>query len=210
VTPGGDPLRATLERARTLGFLGPGPIEVHLAHATGFATIAEDRFGRAPVAAVDLGAGGGVPGLVLALRWPATRVLLVESSQRRTAHLRRAVEDLELGTRVEVYEERAELTARRPELREQVELVTARSFAGPAITAEIAAGLVAIGGLLVVSEPPAPDPRRWPRDELAGLGFDAPQYADADAAHFVSFAKTMRAPDEVPRAPGRPGKRPRW
>ena len=47
--------------------------------------------------------------------------------------------------------------------REHFEVVTARSFAGPAVTAEIAAGFVAVGGVLVVSEPPDPDCRTLAR-----------------------------------------------
>ena len=54
-------------------------------------------------------------------------------------------------------------------------MVTARSFAEPAVTAEIAAGLVAVGGVLVVSEPPEPDdPAGGPRAGLADLGFAPP------------------------------------
>ena len=49
---------------------------------------------------------------------------------------------------------RAEDWAHEPELRETFDLVTARSFARPAVTAEIACGFLKVGGLLVVSEPP--------------------------------------------------------
>jgi 16S rRNA (guanine527-N7)-methyltransferase len=205
-----EPLRAVLARARTLGFLGPGSIESHLTHAAGFAIAAVRQLGYAPASMLDLGSGAGIPGLVLAERWPDVRAVLVESGHRRCEHLRREIDNLGWSGRVEVLEERAELTARRPELREQVELVTARSFATPAATAEIATGLVAPGGLLVVSEPPQPDPARWPVAELGALGFGPPRYESAMAAHFACFVKTGSAPAEAPRPVGRPAKRPRW
>jgi 16S rRNA (guanine527-N7)-methyltransferase len=205
-----ESLRATLEHARTLGFLGPGDVDGHLHHAAGFVAPVVRQLGRAPVSMLDLGSGSGIPGLVLAGRWPHARVVLVESGHRRSDHLRGAVDALGYSARVQVVEERAELTAQRPEFREQFEVVTARSFASPAATAEIAAGLVSVGGVLVVSEPPHQDPARWPGDGLDALGFGPPQYETVAIAHFAVFVKTRRAPSEVPRPVGRPGKRPRW
>jgi 16S rRNA (guanine527-N7)-methyltransferase len=203
-------LRAVLVRGRTLGFLGPGPIEGHLAHAAGFAIAAIRQLEHPPASILDLGSGAGIPGLVLAEQWPDARAVLVESGHRRCEHLRREIDALGWAGRVAVLEERAEHTARRTDLREQLELVTARSFATPAATAEIAAGLVAPGGLLVVSEPPQPDRARWPLEELGALGFGPPRYEAVAAAHFACFVKIHRAPIEVPRAVGRPAKRPRW
>src|SRR4051794_36896370 len=85
-------LVAVLEESRRLGFLGPGPVDVHIAHALAF-TAGRPEATRA----VDLGSGGGVPGLVLAqLAWPQCRWVLVDSMVRRCAFLREAVEDLGL------------------------------------------------------------------------------------------------------------------
>jgi len=204
------PLFAVLDRARTLGFLGPGPVDAHIEHARGFGLTAEAALGRAPQRALDLGPGGGIPGLVLADRWPETSVILVESSRRRSEHLRRAVDELGWTGRVKVLHERAELVARDPDYREGVELVTARSFAEPAATAEIAAGLVSVGGFAAVSEPPDERTDRWPPAELEALGFDPPQFVEQVVGHFVVVAKRNPAPHDVPRGVGRPGKRPRW
>ena len=203
-------LRAGLERARALGFLGPGAVDDHVQHAEGFAAATRRRLGHDPASLLDLGSGGGVPGLVLARSWPEIGVALVESGHRRCEHLRMEIERLGWTGRVEVIEERAERVAHSSELRERWELVTARSFASPAATAEIAAGLVAPGGLLVVSEPPALDPARWPADELGSLGFGPPSYEAVGQAHFACFVKMHDAPTDVPRGVGRPGKRPRW
>jgi len=203
-------LQAALERARALGFLGPGAIDDHVRHAEGFAVAAQRRLGQDPASLLDLGSGGGIPGLVLARSWPQIGVVLVESGHRRCEHLRAEIEGLGWAGRVEVVEERAERVAHGSELRERWELVTARSFASPAATAEIAAGLVAPDGLLVVSEPPEEDPARWPADELRGLGFAPPRYEAVGRAHFACFVKAHNAPADVPRGVGRPGKRPRW
>jgi 16S rRNA (guanine527-N7)-methyltransferase len=205
-----DALRQVLEDARTAGFLGPGPIEAHFDHAMGFAAAVERALGRPPASFVDLGTGGGVPGLALALYWTSVRGILVESAHRRSAFLREAIERVGVRDRIDVVEDRAEALGRVPTYREAFEVATARSFAGPAVTAEIAAGLVAVGGALVVSEPPEPDSRRWPAAGLRELGFGSVQAVEQRGAHYAVLPKATRCPERFPRAVGRPGKRPLW
>ena len=203
-------VRAVLEQARARGFLGPGPIERHFAHAEGFAAAAEDEWGRPPASFADLGTGGGVPGLVLADRWPGSAAVFVEVGRRRAEFLREAAAALGLETRVRIREERAEAVSRDPALREHFELVTARSFATPAVTAEIAAGLVAVGGVLVVSEPPETDDARWPEEPLGLLGFGPARVLELGPGHYARLPKVAATASRYPRAVGRPAKRPLW
>jgi 16S rRNA (guanine527-N7)-methyltransferase len=207
---GVDPtLAEALERARRLGFLGPGPVAAHLDHARAFAEAVES-FGPVPGRALDLGSGGGVPGLVLAEMWPACHFALVESNQRRSRHLQLAVRDLGFEARVEVVAERAEVVAHDPRHRERYDLVTARGFGEPAATAEIAAGLLGIGGLLVVSEPPERRPERWPSAGTKALGYTDAEYVEDGGAHLVGLRRVRGAAPDEPRGVGRPAKRPRW
>ena len=199
-----------LEQARALGFLGPGPVEAHRAHAAGFGEVVETVLAAAPARLVDLGSGGGVPGLVLAARWPDCHIWLVESNQRRCRYLRAVVRAQGWDPRVTVAEERAERVARRPDARERFPVATARGFGEPAVTAEIAAGLVEVGGALVVSEPPGPAPARWPATALRELGFGPAERIELRNASFVAIRKERPAPDRVPRPTGRPAKRPQW
>jgi 16S rRNA (guanine527-N7)-methyltransferase len=205
---GTEAILEILTEAQTLGFLGPGDPAAHIAHALGFADAAVLE-APAPARYADLGTGGGVPGLVLAVHWPDAEVVFIESSARRSSALARWVETLRLGDRVEVLESRAETCAREPGLRESFDLVTARSFARPAVTAEIASGLARIGGRLVVSEPPAGE-GRWPEEGLAALGFAPARAVEARGAHYVCLEKVAAAAAGVPRRPGMPAKRPLW
>ena len=59
-----------LTEARALGFLGPGPLEPQIHHAEGFAAIARSLSTAESPNLVDLGAGGGLPGLVVATELP--------------------------------------------------------------------------------------------------------------------------------------------
>ncbi|MDQ1449990.1 MAG: rRNA (guanine527-N7)-methyltransferase [Actinomycetota bacterium] len=212
VSPETEPLREALERARIAGFLGPGGVDGHLGHAEGFVEAAQTALGGVPPNFADLGTGGGIPGLVLAVRWPGSRGIFVDSNQRRCSALREAVVRVGLEDRIEVLEQRAEVVARSSEYREQFALVTARSFAEPAVTAEIAAGLVDVGGILVVSEPPDPASasRRWPAEGLDELGFGPVEQVECAQAHFAVVRKVARCPERFPRGVGRPAKRPLW
>src|SRR3546814_14662358 len=80
-------LVSVLERSRRLGFLGPGPVEDHVRHAQGFLDALEGVTGRV----VDLGSGGGVPGLVLVVERPELSVVLLDAMAKRCAFLREAV-----------------------------------------------------------------------------------------------------------------------
>lgn len=74
---------------------------------------------------VDVGSGGGFPGLVLAIASPAKKFHLVESDTRKASFLREAARIT--NTRLEVYAERVESVAKR--IATEVHMVTARAFA---------------------------------------------------------------------------------
>jgi 16S rRNA (guanine527-N7)-methyltransferase len=206
--PSGDraALIAELERSRDLGFLGPMPVESHIDHAFGFA----DPSWTPPTAALDLGSGGGVPGLALAtLMWPDTTWVLLDAAERRCTFLREAVERLDLSDRVTVVRERAEVAAREPKLRGSFDLVVARSFGPPAVSAECAAPFLRVGGHLAVSEPPVDaGPERWPAAGLELVGLRRTTASPSARHHFAVFVQDTPCPERYPRRTGLPAKRP--
>lgn len=191
-----------LEQARAFGFLGPGPVEPHVQHALGFA----QAFPDPPARFVDLGSGGGVPGLVLAEQWPTSEAVFLDSMERRTAFLAEAVQALGWDGRVQVVRARAEEYGR--EERASFDGAVARGFAPPPVTAECAAPLLAVGGLLVVSEPPEVG-SRWPGGSVALLGMEVVGVVEAGARYQV-LRQAAACPDAYPRRVGVPSKRPLW
>lgn len=180
-----------------------------MAQAAALATLVPEG-----VLVADLGSGGGLPGLVLAERHPA--VVLIEASQRRADHLRWAVQRLGWGNRVRVEGRPAEEVGRDPGLRGTFGAVTARSLGAPATTAELAAPLLAVGGVLLVTEPPTPDPDRWsPLRPPDGAGLEAIplQFEDlvtTPHGHVARLRMTSPCPDRLPRSVGAAARRPRW
>ncbi len=201
-------LAEILEDARSLGLLGPGPVDRQLRHATDLAGAIGGFVGRF----LDLGSGGGLPGLVLVEEFPNSIAVLLDAQQRRGDFLRNAVSQLGVGDRVEVVVGRAEVLARSDALRATFDLVVARSFGAPAVTAECAVGFLRAGGSLVVTEPPDSNGpiERWPEDGLARLGLGSA----VEIRHGNTGAVRIEAlgpPDEQwPRRDGVPTKRPLW
>lgn len=201
-----EALRDVLECSRDLGFLGPGRVEDHIEHARAFLPLLD--YSRR---VVDLGSGGGVPGLVLACELPSLEMVLVDAMDKRCRFLRGAVPALGLEDRVRVEHGRAEDLARRPALRRAFDTVVARSFGPPAVTAECAVGFLdGPGARVLVSEPPRTETsrERWPAAGLGLLGLVPDGRVDCGSAS-IQVLRLVELPDDrYPRPTGRPGKRP--
>ncbi len=206
---GRDPeaLHAVLEEARQLGLLGPGPVARQVEHAADLARAIGEFAGQL----LDLGSGGGLPGLVLFDAWPDARGVLLDAQRRRCEFLGRALATLDLAGRVSVECGRAEVLAREPRLRAQFDLVVARSFGPPSVTAECAVGFLRRGGALVVTEPPGHEwAGRWDDVGLARLGFATPVALRSGDTGAVRIDLEVEPDEQWPRRDGVPAKRPLW
>ena len=219
----GEEQRRRLERilgdARRHGFLGPGPLELHLGHALAFGRVvrrvlAPDGEPRAaadarrPEDVLDLGSGGGLPGLVLATVWRAATLTLLDAAARRAEFLEDAARRLELSNVVVVHG-RAETLGRMAAHRAAYGAVVARSFGPPAVTAECAAPFLSGGGILVVSDPPDGERagRRWVPEGLSILGMGrAVRYVEEYG--FTVVRQDSPCSERFPRRVGVPAKRP--
>jgi hypothetical protein len=112
---------------------------------------------------VDLGSGGGFPGLTLAAAIPADRALLVDSIGKKVRFLATVAAATGLDHHVGTVAERAETLAASDRDREAWPAVTARAVAPLAELIEIALPLLAPGGILVAW-------KRGDPDDPAGLG----------------------------------------
>ncbi|HSS70844.1 MAG TPA: 16S rRNA (guanine(527)-N(7))-methyltransferase RsmG [Casimicrobiaceae bacterium] len=113
---------------------------------------------RAGLRLIDVGSGGGLPGIPLAIARPAWHVVLLDSSQKKCAFLRQAAGELKLGN-AEVVNSRAESFV-PPRF---FDVVIARAFSGLAEFAAIATHLLARGARLVAMK------GAYPKAEIAAL-----------------------------------------
>jgi len=192
-----------LDAAKAEGYLTPTAAMEGPAHSAGFLAFSGlPELDDMTVQATDLGTGGGVPGLVLAVH-TSWRWSLVDRGERRTTFLRWAVRMLDLEEQVEVIHTDAAEVA-NGSFRGQMDLVTARGFAPPSSTAECAAPLLREGGSLLVSEPPTGDGHgkpvsRWPADGLEALGLADGGSWQVDGASYQALRRMAVCPDRFPR-----------
>ena len=160
---------------------------------------------------VDVGAGGGLPGLPLKLLRPDLEVTLVEADRDKAAFLVRACAELGLPG-VEVMDRRAEEVGRDPRLRETFDVATARALAALPVLAELCLPLVRIGGRLLAQKTAGADVAGAARAiTLVGGGparVVAAPSAARSAGTIVIVEKLRPTPDAYPRRPGVPARKP--
>ena len=100
----------------------------------------------APLQLVDVGTGGGFPGLVLAIALPQVRLTLVDSVGRKAAAVQAMAASLGLDQRVVVRCERAELSGRSRYCRGRFDWALARAVAAAPVVAEYLVPLLRPGG----------------------------------------------------------------
>jgi 16S rRNA (guanine527-N7)-methyltransferase len=118
---------------------------------------------------IDLGSGGGLPGLVLGYAYPLAAITLIDRRQKRTDFLRRSVRRLGWDHVVVVTADVTELARDvAAGVEPRFDVVTARGFGPPDVTLRLATALSTDVARIVISEPPSGD--RWDPALLNALG----------------------------------------
>jgi len=146
----GAALREANQRINLTRIIDPGDIETkHFLDSLTAALPVLDRLKeQEPLRLVDVGSGGGMPGLPLKIAFPRLRVTLVEATHKKADFLEKVVEQLRLAD-VQVLAERAETAARDFTHRDTYDWATARALGPLAVVVELTAPFLAPGGLLV-------------------------------------------------------------
>jgi len=157
---------------------------------------------------VDVGSGGGMPGIPLQLARPDLAVTLLESDHQKAAFLEQAA--ARLGIPITVVAERAE-DAARGRLREAFDAACCRALAAMPVAAELCLPLVRVGGrwLALRTESDAGDGARACRL----LGGGEPRLVPAPSrlrrrGVVVVVPKLAPSPAAYPRRAGVPARRP--
>jgi 16S rRNA (guanine527-N7)-methyltransferase len=164
---------------------------VHIEESLAAVQVVERFRGRI----VDVGSGGGAPGIPLAVALTDRRVTLLEANGHKCAFLRGVAREF---PNVEVVQGRAE----EQEI-EQYGVAVAKALAAPPVAAEWCLPLVAVGGAAVLLVGPSADPEAVSRvSERLGGG-----PAEQLPGLFV-LEKLAPTPPGFPRRPGVAKKRP--
>jgi 16S rRNA (guanine527-N7)-methyltransferase len=156
---------------------------------------------------VDVGSGGGLPAIPLAIATGA-RVTLIESTTKKGAFLEAALGTLGLAGCV--IPERAEFAGRELDLREQFACATARAVSSAPTVLELTAPFLQIGGVAVLQRGQTGDRERNALlDAAPMLGAEVDQeIALGGERRIILVRKTGPTPQRFPRRAGIPEKRP--
>jgi 16S rRNA (guanine527-N7)-methyltransferase len=164
--------------------------------------------------AIDIGSGGGFPGVPVKIARPELELTLLEANGKKAAFLSDLVRELGLNS-VRVVNERAETAAHDPEYREAYTLAMARAVAPLRVLAELALPFVRVGGYLAT--PKGSGAQREVREAemaLRTLGGEVTHVRKLEldwsgpAPTLVVVRKRSGTPERYPRRPGIPSKRP--
>jgi len=156
---------------------------------------------------VDVGTGGGLPGIPVAIvrEIPVT---LIEATAKKVAFLQAALEVLELdGTAVAG---RAETLAHDPAYRERFEHATARAVGSMPTVLELTLPFVRVGGSAFLQRGAvSPEERNAAADAALVLGGEVTEEIPTDGERrIVVVRKHEPSPGRFPRRTGVPHKRP--
>ena len=162
---------------------------------------------------IDVGSGGGLPGLVIALLEPNRPVTLLDSTAKKCRFLEDTAAALGCA-RVDVVCARAEEGGRNPNLREQFDIATARGLNHLSVAMELLSPFLRIGGtMLAMKGKKSKDECRDAAGACRELSMTLtdvvrPLPRHAPDAAIVVARKCGPTPDRYPRRTGIPAKRP--
>jgi 16S rRNA (guanine527-N7)-methyltransferase len=167
---------------------------------------------------IDVGSGGGLPGIPLAITLPHLRFTLLEATAKKAEFLRAVVGFLRLSN-TEVLAQRAEKAAhdrgakhagtRTNARRENYDAVVARAVGRLATLAELTVPFAKIGGrVLLIKGQQADEELAEARNALHTLKAVHVQTHDTPTGRLVVLEKNSATPKTYPRADGEPKRAP--
>ncbi len=161
---------------------------------------------------IDIGTGGGVPGLVLAILRPDLSFVLTDAASKKTDFVQETVQELGL-VNVEVVTGRLEDLGRKLEFREAFRVVTAKALASLNVLLELSFPLLQVGGtLLALKGPTFPQEREQADYAMSELGaqlhFVQPYSREDKELYLVGLLKSEPTSERYPRRNGVPQKKP--
>ena len=163
---------------------------------------------------IDVGTGAGLPGLPLKILFPEIKLLLLEATTKKAVFLRHLCAILKLDN-VEILASRSEEIAHLAQYREQSNIALARSVAPLPVLVELTLPFCAVGGSLIAQKKGDITSEISQADRAIKLMGGELQEVKAinlaelpDEHQLLIIEKVSPTPQQYPRHPGIPAKRP--
>lgn len=163
---------------------------------------------------LDVGTGGGFPGIPMKIADPSLQIDLLDSLKKRLVFLEEVIESNQ-WTDIATLHGRAEDFARKPEYREQYDLVVSRAVARLAILLEYCLPYVQVGGVFLALKGPLLDEEvDEAKKALQILGGKIDKIVEisipyTELSHRILVIRKIKpTPKRYPRQAGKPRKEP--
>ncbi|WP_050180222.1 16S rRNA (guanine(527)-N(7))-methyltransferase RsmG [Domibacillus robiginosus] len=167
-----------------------------------------------PIRICDIGAGAGFPSIPLKIAFPQLDITIIDSLNKRITFLNHLASELKLE-HVQFVHGRAEEMGRKPEHREQYDMVTARAVARMSVLSELCLPFVKTGGTFVAMKAAsAADEMEAAAKAIGTLGgkkeevFSFRLPIENSERTIIVVRKEKETPKKYPRKPGTPNKTP--
>lgn len=167
-----------------------------------------------PLRVIDIGTGGGFPGIPVAIAFPHWSLTLLDSTQKKIKFLHGLANDLQL-THIQPLVGRAEAVAQDLRYREKFDLALLRAVADPSVCAEYALPFLEVGGIAILYR------GHWQQEECDRILDALPQLGGElldvkplqtpltdSTRHGIYLKKVAPTPDQYPRDIGIPNQYP--
>lgn len=189
-------------------------VEIDIKHFLDSLTAVETDLFEGKKSIIDVGTGGGFPGLPLKIYNGELRVTLLDSLNKRINFLNEVISDLELKD-IEAIHGRAEELGRREDYREQYDVCVSRAVASLDTLVEYCMPFVKPGGYFVSMKGPEPEVEIEKAKKgiqiLGGKIVDTKIFTvpESNIEHsLIVIKKINKTPKKYPRAGGKPRKNP--
>lgn len=170
-------------------------------------TVYEEAFFPVKGRCLDMGTGGGFPGMVLAILRPDMHFLLMDSLDKRIRFLEETAEEMHISN-IKAVHMRAEEGGRRRKLRETFDVVTARAVKALPVLLEWTVPYVKIGGIMAAMKGPSADEELKKSGKILALMGAALEkkkelvLPDGSRRCILYFRKEKATPKTYPRKTG--------
>ncbi|MBQ8920883.1 MAG: 16S rRNA (guanine(527)-N(7))-methyltransferase RsmG [Oscillospiraceae bacterium] len=160
------------------------------------------RYLRDDAAVIDLGTGGGIPGIPLAILNPSLHLTLLDSEQNKISFCKMAA--VRLGLQIETVCARAEEYVRGDGVRASFDYAVSRAMANGSVLSELAFPFLKQNGMLLAMKGRSFDMESERFDSAAkALGGEAPEVLrytlEGEDKVLVLMRKTAPTPEQYPR-----------
>ena len=161
---------------------------------------------------IDVGTGGGFPGIPLAILFPDKQFTLMDSLGKRIKIIDQLAKEIGIKN-VELVHARAEDLAKKKEYREQYDVCVSRAVANLATLSEYCIPFVKVGGYFAPYKTAAAEEEIAEGKKalfiLGGHLESVSEFSDAELDHTILWIKKVKmTPVKYPRKAGTPSKEP--